>query len=87
MISQARVELALELHPMQTEGVEESRQAFHEDENADGEHGPEAEDGPQGDAPVPVPERQTVSHHHVPQHFGQLWKTAVHREQRLQLSK
>lgn len=42
-VAQAGVELTHELHPVQAEGVQECGQAFHHDENCNGEEGPHSE--------------------------------------------
>ena len=43
-IALALIELGLELHPVKTQGVQEGRQALHDDQDADCEAGPGGED-------------------------------------------
>ncbi len=40
------VKFWLELHPVQTQGVEEGGEPFHHAQDADGQHGPEGKNGP-----------------------------------------
>ena len=49
----AFVELALELDPVQSEGVEESREALHQAEHGHGQNGPKGKDDPKDDSAVP----------------------------------
>lgn len=46
-IAQAFVEFAHELHPVQTQGMQESRQALHHDQDGQSEQAPGAEDDEQ----------------------------------------
>lgn len=62
--------------PMQTQSMQESRQAFHQYENADGEDAPEWENGPQCNTAKPALLNESLFQDHVPQHLGQfcIWK-------------
>ena len=58
---------------MQTQRVQEGRQALHHDQDADGEAGPGGEDDVEQDAaPELARHAQTAHQHHGPQHLGQL---------------
>ena len=48
------VELWLELDPVETQGVEESRKSFHQDQDRNSEEGPESEDEEQNNSTPPV---------------------------------
>jgi len=65
------VELALELDPMETQSVQESRHALHSDKNDGGEDGPWSEKYENGGATDPRIHLQTVPEHHRPEHFRQ----------------
>ena len=53
-VSLSLVELWLELDPVETQGVEESRKSFHQDEDRNSEEGPESEDEEQNNSAPPV---------------------------------
>ena len=57
---------------MQTQGVQEGGQSFHEDQHSDGEAGPEHEDEDQYEGPAQVLGSEANPQHHAPQHFRQL---------------
>ena len=56
---------------MQTQCMEESRQAFHEYQNTNSQNGPSPKNGPQNDASIPVASFQAIFQDHVPQYFSQ----------------
>ena len=56
--------------PMQTQGVQERRKTFHENENTNGQNTPESENGPQQDATEPAFLSETIFQNHVPQDFS-----------------
>lgn len=58
---------------MQPQRVKESAETFHQNENADGEAGPEGEDDPEENAASPAFPHQSELEDHVPQHLRQLW--------------
>ena len=57
---------------MKTEGVEEGGQAFHEEEDRDGEEGKRREDEEEGEASEVAGRREAGPQHHRPQHLRQL---------------
>ena len=72
VISTSLVKLVVELDPVETQRVQESREAFHADENGDGEDkpagggGPEAEDGGEAGA------GDETADSHLPEHLREL---------------
>ena len=58
--------------PVKTETVEEGGQAFHEDEDADGEDGEEGEHDVEHDAAHPALNAEPDGQDHAPQDFRQL---------------
>ena len=73
--SRALVELGLELDPVQPERVEEGAHALHDDQDRQGEDGPEAEDDVDGDgADVRLTEAagEADAEDELPQNLGEL---------------
>lgn len=67
MVAFALVELGLELHPVQTEGVQESTQPFHQKEDGYSQIGPKEENNPENDASEALsPDRKSHVQHHGP---------------------
>lgn len=60
---------------MQTQGVQESRQSLHDEQDGDSEGGEGREDYRQPKEPTPAPGGQTQVHHHGPKH---LWQFCTH---------
>lgn len=71
-VAKTGVEFRLELDPVETQRVQEGWETLHQHEDADGQHGPESEDSPQGDAAHRSAHLQSVLQNHVPQHFSEL---------------
>jgi hypothetical protein len=57
---------------MKAERVQESGEAFHQDEDGKGEDAEGPEDGETGHGAGPAGQREPKAHHHCPQDFGQL---------------
>ena len=60
--------------PVQTQGVQEGGQAFHHDQNGEGEDSPSSKYDVQHDWASGIGALETLGQHHVPQYFGQFWK-------------
>ena len=67
-----RIELWLELDPVESESMKEGWQTFHQKQDADREWGPEHEDGPHDDSSHESVTTQPDSHDHVPEDFTEL---------------
>ena len=73
--SRALVELGLELDPVQPERVEEGAHALHDDEDRQGQDGPEAEDDEDGegaDERLAEAAGERDAEDELPQHLGEL---------------
>ena len=62
--------------PVEPKRVQECRQSFHQQQHADGEHGPRREDEEESRRALVAVEAQADLEDHVPQHFRQLCSQA-----------
>lgn len=66
-VAETSIEFRLKLDPVKTQCMQESRQAFHQDENANGQHAPEGEHSPESDATAEAFHLQSDLQDHAPQ--------------------
>jgi len=71
-IAVSSVELAHELHPMQTQSVQEGGQALHHHHDGDSEELPDGKDEEQGNGAHIAVHLQSHRQHHGPQHLREL---------------
>lgn len=62
------------LLPMKTESVKECGKSFHKHQDREGQHSEYEEDDVERDVTGYAIKDKRVHQHHVPEHFGKLWK-------------
>ena len=75
LVTSPGVELVLELHPVQPQGMQESREALHDQKDGyrqNSEHGKNDEDPNESS---PASRAKANVHHHCPEHFRQFCQT------------
>ena len=70
---------------MKTQGVQKGRQTLHQQQDGDGQVGPEEPEGKHNDAAIVLQVHlQPQAEHHVPQHLRQLCRRGVRKEGKFQ---
>lgn len=62
--------MRLDYAPVESKSMEEGGKSFHQDEDANGQNGPEGEDDPKDEAANPAFELESLRKDHLPQYFG-----------------